>query len=427
MSLIKLHDRALLPGIIVGLTCTINGFYISLGSVNVRINDIAFYLLFIIWIIYPKPIRNYYNNNILKGIAIIGIMFIYMITVRMYNFNTYPSIYQDFFIKYLINKLLWFPIYIAFYMLYGGKQFIYGVLFGIGVSSILDSFLVIGEYTYIISGREPDYSFIKTLGIAVEEKKLKVFNQGLIRPTGFMIDPNYTGAYAGIGTLFWDYVWHKFHKKKYIIFSILSIIPMVLLFSRTGLFSFILCFLFSLLIFSKKKNRNVVAPYVMITFSIVLIFLFIYVFSNDQDLIDNIIRRASMQDGSSMTRLDYIEYYFSHANMVELLFGVGMAGSYLAPFFGIEEVLHPESSYISMLMEYGCIFMTLYLFLLLDTLRKLIKRDYYLTIIFIYINLIGISYNFLGDRLYYFLIVCFILYTYVKTPSYSKYLTNNVY
>lgn len=427
MSL-TINDKTLIPGIIVGLTCTINGFFINLGSLNLRINDIAFYILLVLWLLYSKPTRYFYNKNIYTGIAIIAFMFIYMIAIRMYYYNTYPPIYQSFFIKYLINKLLWLPIYVAFYMIYGGKRFILGVLVGIAISSLLDSLLVIGEYISIINGKEPDYSFIKSLGIAVEEKKLKVFNQGLIRPTGFMIDPNYTGAYAGIGTLFWDYAWQETKKRRYAIFAIISIIPMILLFSRTGLFSFILCFLLSIIMHFCRKNGltyNIVAPYIIIILVVTITILFLYVFAENENLMDNIIRRASMQDGSSMTRFDYVEYYFSNINIWELLFGVGMAGSFLSPFFGIEEVLHPESSYISILMEYGSLFFIAYIGLLYITFRKLVKNNFYFAIIFIYINLIGVSYNFLGDRLYYFLIICFLLYTFAPNPSRSLNLFKN--
>lgn len=338
----------------------------------------------------------------------------------MLYYDDYPPIYKVFFIKYLINKLLWFPIYIAFFMLYGGKNLIIGVLWGLGVSSFLNTFIVIWEYISFLNGNPMDYNIIKALGITVADKKLAVFNQGFIRPTGFMIDPNYTGAYAGIGAIMWDYLWAQTKNRKYAIFAIISIVPMFLLFSRTAIFSFILCFLFSLILRGYNKKFTIMSPYIIIAFSIVIFFLISYVLAENQELIDNISSRTSMSDGSTMARVGYLEYYFSNVSFKQLLFGVGMAGSFLSIFFGSEEVLHPESSYIAMLIECGLLFFLCYVILLFITLKKLLKRDYYFALIFVYLNLIGISYNFLGDRLYYFLVVCFILYTYADKPLRAK-------
>lgn len=414
---ILLSNKNLIPGFIVGLTCTINGFYISLGSLNLRINDIAFYILIFYWLLNTKTIiYNYYSPQIKDGIILVILMFFYMVAIRMFYYDDYPRIYQIFFIKYLINKLLWFPLYIVFFMLYGGKNLIIGVLWGLGVSSFLNTFIVIGEYLSILNGNPLDYNIIRALGITVADKKLAVFNQGFIRPTGFMIDPNFTGAYAGIGAIMWDYLWEQTKNKKYAIFAIISIIPMFLLFSRTAIFSFVLCFVFSLILRGYNKKFTIMSPYIIIVFSIVIFLLITYVLAENQELIDNISSRTSMNDGSTMARVGYLEYYFSNMSFKQLLFGVGMAGSFLSIFFGSEQVLHPESSYIAMLMEYGLIFLICYVFLLFITLKKLLRQNYYFALVFSYINLIGISYNFLGDRLYYFLIICFILYTYADKP-----------
>lgn len=417
-----LNLRNLIPGFIVGLTCTINAFSISIGSLNLRINDIAFYILIFYWALSPKTIvRHYYSSRIMDGVIIVVMLFIYMVAVRWIHYDEYPPLYQSFFIKYLINKLLWFPLYIAFFMLYGGRTLIIGVLWGIGVSSVLNTVLVIWEYIAIVGGNPLNYDVIKNIGITVADKKLDVFNQGLIRPTGFMIDPNFTGAYAGIGTIWWDYLWNQTRNKKYSIFAIISVLPMFLLFSRTAIFSYLICFIFSVTLnIYRKKKYNIMSSYIIILISISIFFLLSYVLSENQEVIDNISRRTSMSDGSTLARLGYIEYYFSNISFGQLLFGVGMAGSFLTPFFGTTEVLHPESSYIAILMEYGLLFFMVYILLLFFTLKKLLKRNYYFALLFTYLNLIGLSYNFLGDRLYYFLVICFILYIHNSCPNHSR-------
>lgn len=403
-------------GFLLGLFSTMNGFMFHIGPFNLRFADIFFFVLFGYCLI-SKPssrLKLKYRHNFKEGLSIVSFLALWLIVCGLLNFNSYIEIYQIYFIKYLINKLIWIPLYAILFMLYGGKSFLLGVFWGIGICGIINSIFVIHEYILIVNGIVPRYDYLSKIGIFVSEKKYAVFNQGLIRPTGLMIDPNYTGAYAGIALIFFDYLRVLTKKSRYGIYALICSIPMFILFSRTALFSFFLCFVISVCykIFSCNKQFRILSPQIVLIICAATILILFYLFKDDFNVSENLTRRLYMKDGSSSQRLDYLSYYMNHTSIFQWLFGSGVDGNSLTYFFGINEVLHPESSYISFIIENGIIFTALFICLMIYVFRRLIRRNYYYAFIFLYINLIGISYNFLGDRLYYFLFVCLLLYSY---------------
>ena len=156
--------------------------------------------------------------------------------------------YDSYYLKFLFNRILWIPIYAFFYLIFRGKLLFYfsvGIFFGL----LLNSFFVLYEYNVIIFGKIPDYNMLSSIGVYFDEKKMDIFNQGFIRPTGLMMDPNYTAGYSGIGILFAEKLkFRSKHKYLFIIGQTFLLIVMFLLLSRTAIFSFLIV-VFSFFIF----------------------------------------------------------------------------------------------------------------------------------------------------------------------------------
>ena len=410
--------NGILPGLLIGFFCTANGFMFHVGSLNLRICDIFFFLLLIYWILVTRHKHYFYNNNIKKGLFIVFFIFFWITFTGIANYNNLSPVYQNFFLKYAINKLLWIPIYAFIFMAYGGSGFLYGVFYGISLCSLLNTAMVIYEYIYIQGGSLPKYEFIKSLGIYIDEKKNRVINQGMIRPTGLMLDPNYTGGYTGIGIIFFDSLYQRYKKIKYLICSIICAVPMFLVFSRTGLFSILLCFLLSIYIRAKYGKRySIIYPWVIGLSFICAILILSYILALDYQTYEMLVDRLTMNDSSAGVRSLYIDYYLSLANPIQIIFGVGNAGYFMSDFWGTSEVWGPESSVIALFIEQGLLFMTIYLIVLIYIFKKLININYHYAMILVYINLIGLSYNFLGDRVYFFLTCCLTMYCF---SSYSS-------
>ena len=415
-------------GIILGFSSVANGFMFHIGAFNLRICDLVFWLLPIYWFIFKVKVRNYYDKSILTGIAFITILFLWLTFSGFLHFNEYNELYQDFFVKYYINKLIWIPLYAMVFMAYGGERFFYNVLLGISICLAVNSIFVLYEYYSILNGQMPNYSFLEMIGLYIDTKKEDVINQNMIRPTGLMLDPNYTGGYAGIGLIFFDFLYKKTKKRKFVFYQLLSIIPMFIVFSRTGLFSLFICFFLSLLlyVFAPSKCRcRVLSPLMFSLLVIGVIFTGLYIYSFDENTYQFLLDRLVMNDSSAGTRTLYLDAYIEDASISQILFGAGTSGAGFVLgsegfFYGATAVWAPESNIITFFIEQGFFFILLYFVLCGIVWIRLLQKNYYYALIFLYINSIGISYNFLGDRVFYFLITCSFLWAYANLPSYIK-------
>lgn len=396
-----------------------------IASFNLRICDFIFWILPLAWLFFFIRIRNCYDSNIFKGIGFITILFLWLTLSGFLHYDGYNELYQKFFVKYYINKLLWIPIYVIIFMAYGGKHFFYNVLLGISICVAINSLFVLYEYCFILNGQIPNYSFLEIVGIYMDVKKEDVFNQNMIRPTGLMLDPNYTGGYAGIGLIFYDYLYTKTKAKKYLFLQLLSVLSIFIVFSRTGLFSLFLCFIFSFFLHMfapSKYHYKTLSPLVFFLLILGVVLVGLYIYSFDETTYQFLVDRLMMNDSSAGTRTLYLNTYMEDASIFQLFFGVGTSASgyFLGSdgfFYGATNVWAPESNIITFLMEQGLIFLLLYFILCIVIMLKLLRKNYYYALIFLYINLIGLSYNFLGDRVFYFLFSCFLLWIYTNIPK----------
>lgn len=403
-----------ISGILLGLCCTINGFMFHVGQFNLRVSDVMFFILVASLLCICSYYHYRYDHRIKTGLGLVFFIFIWLILSGVFNYTSFSAVFQEHFIKYVINKIIWIPVYAVLFMAFGGCNFLKGVLLGISFCSLINVVLIIYEFKSIQNGMLPNYDFIHSVGLYMAEKKNMVINQDMIRPTGLMLDPNYTGGYTGIGLIFFDYLYNNTKKHIYLFASLLCIIPMFILFSRTGLFSLFICFIISVflkIIYPNRKYR------ILSKWSIALIIImgFIalsYILSLDDDVYQKMLNRLLMKDSSAGVRMGYLEYYFNRVSILQFLFGVGNAGNFLSGFWGSSGVWAPESSVLSMFIEQGILFMIIYIIIVVRIFIRLLRRNYYYALILAYINLIGLSYNFLGDRVYYFLTCCFILYAY---------------
>ncbi len=330
--------------------------------------------------------------------------------------------YNSFYLKFLFNRILWIPIYALFYLIFRGKLLFYFSV-GIFVGLLFNSFFVLYEYNVIISGRIPDYNMLASLRLFFDEKKMDIFNQGFIRPTGLMMDPNYTAGYSGIGVLLAEKLKFKSkHKYFFILGQTFLLIVMFLLLSRTAIFSFlIVVFFFLLLLFLIPDSKKEINSFGVIAwrplFFLCFFFILISMVTSDKgiDVWQLLGDRFSSNDSSTATRVSYIDDYFNKVPFLLILFGVGtsraglLIDSYVNNYTISNEVWTPESSVLTLMIEQGVLFILLYFILSFIFFYRLYKIDKYHASVFMYINLIGISYNFLGDRLYWFMYIILLL------------------
>lgn len=412
--------------ILLGFSSVANGFMFRLGAYNLRICDVVFWILLFYFLLFERKKRFFYNKNIIKGVLIIFSLFFWLTISGFLNYNTYNDVYQDYFVKYYINKIIWILLYAVLYMAYGGKRFVFNILLGMSICVTINSIFVLYEYNSIMHGYLPDYSYLEKIGIYMDSKKDAVINQNMIRPTGLMLDPNYTGGYAGIGVIFFDYLYRKIKKRIYLFFQIVAVISMFVVFSRTGLFSLFLAFLFSLFLYlfcNRSKKYKPLSPLIFFLLIISAILIGLYIYSFDEAYYESLVDRLTMSDSSAGTRTLYLEYYLQNINIVQLLFGGGTSAAGLLlgrGFNGIDYVWSPESNIISFFIEQGCIFLFFYFILCIYIFRKLTIVNYSYALLFLYINAIGISYNFLGDRTFYLLFVSLVLWSYTNNERYLK-------
>lgn len=412
--------------IFLGFSSVANGFMFHLGAYNLRISDVIFWILLLHFLLIERKNRSFYDTKIIKGIIIVFSIFFWLTISGFLNYEGYNDVYQSNFVKYYINKVLWILIYAVFYMAYGGNRFIFNVLLGMSICVTINSIFVLYEYNSIMHGYLPDYSYLEKIGIYMDSKKDEVINQNMIRPTGLMLDPNYTGGYAGIAVIFFDYLYRQTKSKTYLLFQIIAVIPMFIVFSRTGLFSLFLSFLFSLflcLFCNRNRNYKLLSPLIFFLLIVSAVLLGLYIFSFDETYYESLIDRLTMSDSSVGTRTLYLEYYLQDISMAHLLFGGGTSAAGLIlgkDFHGIDNVWAPESNIITFLVELGFIFLFLYFVLCIYILKRLTVLNYNYALLFLYINSIGISYNFLGDRAFFLIFVSLILWSYTDSERYSS-------
>lgn len=412
--------------VLLGFSSVANGFMFRLGAYNLRICDVIFWILLLHFLLIERKKRSFYDTKIIKGIIIVFSLFLWLTISGFFSYADYNDVYQDYFVKYYINKVLWILLYAILYMAYGGKRFLFNLILGMSICVTINSLFVLYEYNSIMHGYLPDYSYLEKIGIYMDSKKDEVINQNMIRPTGLMLDPNYTGGYAGIGVIFFDYLYRQTKSKAYLLFQIVAVIPMFIVFSRTGLFSLFLSFLFSLflcLFCNRNRKYKLLSPLIFFLLIVSTVLLGLYIFSFDEAYYESLVDRLTMSDSSVGTRTLYLEYYLQDISMAHLLFGGGTssAGFMLGRGFnGIDYVWSPESNVIAFFIEQGFVFLFFYIVLCIYILKRLTVLNYNYALLFLYINSIGISYNFLGDRAFYLLFVSLILWSYTDSEFYSK-------
>lgn len=408
---------------LIGFFSFYNGVFIKYAEFSIRILDLFFYFLPILIILYINKIE--INKKELW-------MFLLLILISIVLFlrGVFPVItnelYDVYFTKFIFNRILWIPIYGMFYFIFREKAIYYFSL-GIIAGLFFNSVFVFYEYFIILNGKIPDYSFLSSIGIYFDEKKMDVFNQGFIRPTGVMMDPNYTSAYSGIGILFAE----KFREKsKYknliIIIQSLLLLVMFLLLSRTAIFSFlIVVFVFFITsnISKSSSSINFLCWRPIIILLCFLVLISIVAKSYGLDVLQILSERLSSNDSSASTRVAYLDDYFYKVPFWIILFGFGTSrsgvgfDSYVNNYNNSIDIWSPESNILTFFFEQGLFFILFYFLVTTIFFIKIKKIDKFYASIFLYVNLIGISYNFLGDRIFWVLYIFLIL----IIPSKNKY------
>lgn len=401
-----------------------NGIFIKVGAFNIRFSDFFFYLFPIIIFLYFKKVRIKKTEFFL--LFLIFILFILLVLRGLFPLVTNAT-YDTYYVKFMFNRILWIPIYALFYLVFRGKLIFYFSL-GLFVGLCFNSVFVLYEYTVVILGKIPDYNMLSSIGVYFDEKKMDIFNQGLIRPTGLMMDPNYTAGYSGIGILIAEKLKSKYKYTIIIIGQTFLIIVMFLLLSRTAIFSFLIVVLvFFLLSIITHRNETFNSFEVIAWKPLILLICFFILVSTivsgiGIDIWQLLGDRFSSNDSSTATRVSYIDDYFRKVPFLLILFGFGTSragvgiDNYVNNYNISSEVWTPESSILTMMIEQGALFILLYFIFSFIFFYRLYRLDKYYSAIFMYINLIGISYNFLGDRLFWFMYIILIL----TIPTYNK-------
>lgn len=399
-----------------------SGFYLKFGSLNLRFYDIFFIPLIIFSLFSIKQI--YFTRKELNGIIWVLVLFLWLTLNGAINVLNANPIYSLFIKKYFINKILWILFYVYIYLRFK-ERLIYFFFLGLSFGLVFNAIMVIGEFITIFHGSIPKYQALNSIGIFVDEKKGMIINQNMIRPTGLTLDPNYAGGYGGIGIIYGEYlkIKKKWNANLIFAFQLIITISIVIIFSRTGLFSLILVYLFTCFLYifyHKQKQYKPVATNLFIFLIAGIIFSLLYIYNIDNNYFELLYNRLNAKDSSASTRIDYLLAYISTSNVKEALFGVGtnLSGFWLGKSYsfsnGFTEIWSPESNFITFYIEQGIIFILFLIASIWIYIKKLLRIEYFLALILLYINLIGLSYNFLGDRIYYFITTILILYSYKK-------------
>ncbi|MFD2180172.1 O-antigen ligase family protein [Veronia pacifica] len=275
------------------------------------------------------------------------------------------------------------------------------------------------EYIEILRGT---YSVSKTIFgvINVDPKKITDYiNQGFIRPSGLSIDPNFMAGYSGLCIIYLFGVYKNkstFSLKRWT-FALPLFFPAFVLLSRTAIFSILITLLIILIlsIFGLYRGRkHSLNQLTLLGFSVVSV-VFINVVITQPELLENILRRFSVNDGSASQRMEYIKYYLSNNSLSSMFIGGGPYSSgYILgkEFFGDNFVWAPESAYLSILIDYGILGFTFFLGVIFYTSLKLyVNRDSYFPV-YIYLCVMPVAYNFMGDRIFLYLITAFSVYAF---------------
>lgn len=395
---------------LTGFFSIFNAFYFSFGGLNLRVFDIFFILLFLLSfavLIYRPKVERNPHVFVVFGIYII-------LTVGLLFIGNTNQVYIDNALKGFIHKINWILFYLIIYLAFKDES-IEVFLSGLYFSIILNTLILFYEFYLINQGIQPEYEFLEKIGLFISEKKMDFFQKNILRPTGVTLDPNYAASYAGIAFLF------GYRKRQWIykISNVFIFFSIFLLLSRTAIFSLLLLILISFFLYILYLNRTMFFKRLHLFWGILIIILSgLIVFSTFPDEIGTLVDRFTMRESSALTRWVYIEGYFEHMNFSQILFGTGTysAGYYLAEWSRLssESFGAPESNYIAFMVENGLIFLMVFLFMLVFVSRKLLRKHIKYAYIFMYINIIGLGYNFLGDRIYMFLLVTLILYSYKK-------------
>jgi len=401
---------------LAGFFSIVSAFYLSLFGLNIRIYETGFYLLFLLTIITLFTKANIRKNY---GFSLVAIIVIYYF-INILQLNNTNDIYEIFGYKYFINKMFFLIVYAIAFVLFREKLLVLFML-GLVYISFLNSALIWTEYLSLLNGTFVSYDFLPSI-VSVDIKKEGIINQGLIRPSGLTVDPNYAAAYLGLSVVFLEK--YKVLKNNFFIFllQIFFLSTILLIFSRTAMLALILSFLFSVTSFVLYRKKLLLKEIVFMMLILIGIVLSILI-ADFPDLYENILTRLFLEDSSGSTRLMYLEYYFSISNIFHILFGNGSGASgYIlsGEFNSSDFVWSPESIYITLLIEQGLIFLVLFFLMSLIVLYKLFKKDYIYSLLFVYLLSIGLTYNYLGDRIYLFIYVMLLMFAFQKGGRIEK-------
>jgi hypothetical protein len=343
--------------------------------------------------------------------------------VLFYSVNLFhiPELTPDFSsgaVKYFFNRIPWLFAYILMLSILRGlfvemfiKGFICGTLFNAGLT-------ILEAITFLTSGRGIEYRFLGSIFIQTQAEKALV-NQDLLRPTGVTIDPNYAASYAFLAILLLDFLQSKCsNKRRTILYGLLKIIifvPAFMLQSRTAIFSFLITFFLSVFLRMFNNKRMVVVPKLALVVLITLLAAGAYLKTAMPDYYATAYKRILLADQSSGTRMLYLDEYFSRTLNPNsfpyqglLGHGTGSSGYFLGNVgYGVEKRWSPESNYLTILIEQGGIFLCFYTLSLAYLFFRLLKYDHRLALCAFYLCTIGLTYNFLGDRVYWIFLVTF--------------------
>lgn len=400
---------------VAGFFSVFTVFYFNLRSFNVRCNDLFYYVFFVLCgvaFICGQPIRR-------QGTYPILFMFV---VLMFYSFNIFKTIgisdlYTAGAVKYYFNRIIWLPFYIFIFSLIGLQgmnRFIQGFFWG----ALFNSCYTLVEYFALFNSIVFDYSFLSKIGISVELQKIEgSINYGLIRPTGVTMDTNYTAAYAGMALVLFEYL--KELKidccKSYSgVYKLLLLVPIGAVMSRTAILSIIMVVVLSFFMHLLDKKRQVLMPYLFIAAVGLSLLLLAFISTVNPWMFKTIIERFTFADSSSGTRFLYLTYFLEHASPYDFIFGGGSSSSglLLGDYFDSNiGVWAPESNFLTLLIEQGAVFLVLYCTAIFYVFMRLLKKNYLLSMAFLYVNFVGISYNFLGDRIFWIFWAIFMLFS----------------
>lgn len=344
-----------------------------------------------------------------------------ILVVLSYSFNLAHTtemneVFQQGALKSFISRIPWVLVY-AFLLsgigpLYS-KPFMSGFIWG----NIVNVLIVIIEISlFFTSGSGIDYSPVERLGIVVQTNN-SIENQGLLRPKGVTMDCNYSASFFVLAALLMNA--SSFLsigvKRRWIsvVLRILLIGTAAFVQSRTAVFSYFIVFMISIGVSFIRRKNLVVFPKTTVLLLLCAIIALVQLSLQNPGFFQNSLIRLQMTDSSSGTRFLYLNDYFQRISNEELspllVFlgnGTGTAGFLLSDVgYGKNDFWSPESVYLALLIEQGLVFSVLFTCLLLTCCFRLLTKSPKYSMVVLFLILIGMSYNFLGDRVYWILLI----------------------